>query len=115
VPCRRPRDKLPSRAGIRSRRLPTRNPPFGDPLNAALAENPAGRLDLSCVAAQGIFSCDAAGACTVVAKLIARLQDRRYLGHRLLSRGPSAGSQDPYLSSGPAAGLYRAGLAFSQE
>ena len=61
-------------------------PPMADPLNAAL-ENGQGerRLDMGCVAAHGIFGCDAAGCYTVapqakaatafLLELIARLQD----------------------------------------
>jgi hypothetical protein len=42
------------------------NPPLGNPLTEALTRgSPEGRLDLSCVAAHGIFGCDADG-CHVI-------------------------------------------------
>jgi hypothetical protein len=61
-------------------------PPLGSPLAKALAASDAqGRLDLGCVAAQGIFSCDTTGCHTAgpqakaatafLLELIARLQD----------------------------------------
>ncbi len=60
-------------------------PPLGASLDKALSRDPADRLDLSCAAAHGIFSVDAAGAFTATAggkpatafllELIARLQD----------------------------------------
>jgi hypothetical protein len=62
------------------------NPPLGDPLRVAL-DGGSGerRLDISCIAAHGVFSCDATGCNTAIAKpkaataflleLIARLQD----------------------------------------
>lgn len=62
------------------------SPGLGDPLLKALADGPAdGKLDLGCVAAHGLFSCDAGdcGVLTPIAKpataflfeLIARLQE----------------------------------------
>jgi hypothetical protein len=62
------------------------NPPLGKPLSNALEANKGdGRLDLGCVAAHGIFTCDVAGRYTIVPEgkpatsflfeLIARLQD----------------------------------------
>jgi Domain of unknown function (DUF6602) len=61
-------------------------PPLGEPLTKALSDgDAAGRLDLGCVAAHGLFSCDTAGCHTVapqgkaatafLLELIARLQD----------------------------------------
>lgn len=61
-------------------------PALGDALTQALsAGDPAGRLDLGCVAAHGLFSCDKAGCHTAtpqgkaatafLLELIARLQD----------------------------------------
>ena len=62
------------------------SPPLGESLETAL-ESGLGerRLDIGCIAAHGVFSCDAAGCHTIVAKpkaataflleLIARLQD----------------------------------------
>jgi hypothetical protein len=61
-------------------------PPMGKPLSSALEANKGdGRLDLGCVAAHGIFSCDTTGRYTIVPEgkpatsflfeLIARLQD----------------------------------------
>lgn len=60
------------------------SPPLGEPLTAALAKNPDGRLDLGCVAAHGIFCCDADGSLSItpqgkaatafLLELIARLQ-----------------------------------------
>jgi len=60
-------------------------PPLGDPLTAALAKNPDGRLDLSCAALHGTFACAAGTAVTIDAsgkaatafllELIARLQE----------------------------------------
>ena len=61
------------------------NPPLGKPLSNALEANKGdGRLDLGCVAAHGLFSCDALGRYTIVSdgkpatsflfELIARLQ-----------------------------------------
>jgi hypothetical protein len=42
-------------------------PPLGDPLTQALSGgDPAGRLDLGCVAAHGLFSCDPAGCHTAI-------------------------------------------------
>ncbi|MEQ9498788.1 MAG: hypothetical protein RIT81_18060 [Deltaproteobacteria bacterium] len=63
------------------------SPCLGEPLERALAEgNASGRLDLGCVAAHGIFSCDAAGRGTLtpigkpatafLLELIARLQEK---------------------------------------
>lgn len=63
------------------------NPPLGDPLmNALKAGGPDDRLDLGCVAAQGIFSCDEEGCGTLtpigkpatafLLELIARLQEK---------------------------------------
>lgn len=59
-------------------------PPLGEPLTAALANNLEGRLDLGCVAAHGIFACDADGRLSItpqgkpatafLLELIARLQ-----------------------------------------
>jgi Domain of unknown function (DUF6602) len=62
------------------------SPPLGKPLSSALEANSGdGRLNLGCVAAHGIFSCDTAGRYTIVPEgkpatsflfeLIARLQD----------------------------------------
>jgi hypothetical protein len=60
------------------------NPPLGDPLVAALGKNSAGRLDLSCAALHGTFSCDgdritlmptAKAATAFLLELIARLQE----------------------------------------
>lgn len=58
------------------------NPPLGEPLVKALTVNPDKRLDLSCVAAHGIFSCDdkimivpkGKPATAFLLELIARLQ-----------------------------------------
>jgi len=61
------------------------SPPLGQPLAAALASgDPAGRLDVGCVAAHGTFACDIHGHCSFSAggkpataflfDLIARLQ-----------------------------------------
>lgn len=61
------------------------NPPMGEPFVSALSEGGAeGRLDLGCVAAHGIFSCDGVGGITLapqgkpatafLLELIARLQ-----------------------------------------
>ena len=61
------------------------NPAFGHPLTDALSSgDPAGRLDLGCVAAHGMFGCDASGCYTItpggkpatafLLELIARLQ-----------------------------------------
>lgn len=61
-------------------------PPLGDPLTQALTGgDPAGRLDLGCVAAHGMFGCDKAGCRTAtpqgkaatafLLELIAQLQD----------------------------------------
>lgn len=60
------------------------SPPLGEPLTTALAKNPDGRLDLGCVAAHGIFGCDADGKLSItpqgkaatafLLELIARLQ-----------------------------------------
>lgn len=60
------------------------NPPLGEPLTTALAKNPEGRLDLGCVAAHGMFGCDADGCLSITSQgkpataflleLIARLQ-----------------------------------------
>ena len=41
-------------------------PAFGDPLTAALGENPDGRLDFSCAALHGTFSSAADGAITTM-------------------------------------------------
>jgi hypothetical protein len=60
------------------------NPPLGDPLKDALARNPDGRLDLSCVALHGIFGFDgvaatmtpgSTAATAFLLDLIARLQE----------------------------------------
>lgn len=62
------------------------SPPLGTPLEAALATtSPHDRLDLGCVAAHGLFSCDSGGCHVVTAmekpataflfELIARLQE----------------------------------------
>ena len=61
------------------------NPPLGDPLIAALRQSAADRLDIGCVAAHGMFSCDESGCHTIIPKgkpataflleLIARLQN----------------------------------------
>ena len=73
-------------AAARSRLRATGVPPSGESLQTAL-ESGLGerRLDIGCIAAHGVFSCDAAGCHTIVAKpkaataflleLIARLQD----------------------------------------
>lgn len=84
------------------------NPPLGDPLVRALTENPAGRLDLSCAALHGTFTCapdaavtiDAGGkpATTFILELVARLQematvpmmDTRAYAKWLTLRGPSS-------------------------
>lgn len=60
------------------------NPPLGEPLAAAVSKTPDNRLDLSCVAAHGMFGFDDAGAFTITTggkpatalllELIARLQ-----------------------------------------
>jgi len=60
------------------------NPPLGEPMMTALTRNPEGRLDLGCVAAHGMFACNADGqpcittqgkaATAFVLELIARLQ-----------------------------------------
>lgn len=61
------------------------NPAFGHPLTGALSSgDPAGRLDLGCVAAHGVFGCDSSGCYTItpggkpatafLLELIARLQ-----------------------------------------
>lgn len=60
------------------------NPAMGQPLTDALASEPDSRLDLGCVAAHGIFGCDAEGCYTItpqgkpatafLLELIARLQ-----------------------------------------
>lgn len=60
------------------------NPPLGQPLIDALGRNPESRLDLGCVAAHGMFACDATGCHTItpqgkaatafLLELIARLQ-----------------------------------------
>ena len=63
------------------------SPALGEPLERALLEGPAGsRLDLGCVAAHGIFSCDEDGCGTITPmgkpataflfELIARLQEK---------------------------------------
>lgn len=63
------------------------NPPLGDPLISALkVDGPNDRLDLGCVAARGIFSCDDEGCGTLtpigkpatafLLELIARLQEK---------------------------------------
>lgn len=59
-------------------------PALGEPLTTALAKNQEGRLDLGCVAAHGIFACDAVGCLSItpqgkaatafLLELIARLQ-----------------------------------------
>ena len=62
------------------------NPALGEPLTTMLAQtNPDGRLDMGCVAAHGIFGCDANGCYTIAPQskpataflfeLIMRLQD----------------------------------------
>jgi hypothetical protein len=62
------------------------SPALGEPLKAALAgTEPGGRLDLGCVAAHGMFGCDASECYTIIPQgkpataflfeLIARLQD----------------------------------------
>ena len=61
------------------------NPPLGRSLTAAISAAPEDRLDLGCVAAHGIFTCDDARHHAVIAggkpatafvlELIARLQD----------------------------------------
>lgn len=60
------------------------SPPLGQPLTDSLSKNPQDRLDLGCVAAHGMFACDAAGCHTIMPQgkpataflfeLIARLQ-----------------------------------------